>query len=179
MLVPTPWRVSHSQGTLRPGQRAPPFIMKTIDLMLRRHPRADSQHIADYVDTLEALEVCAAACTSCADACLGEPEHLEVLRRCISTNLDCSDVCNATGRVLIRQTEAPNALIHAQLHACALACQLCAEECERHSDIHDHCRICADACRHCQERCNFILGEISSSGLADTSNPEESPSYSP
>ncbi len=153
--------------------------MKTIDMMLRRHPRADTQHTDDYVQALEALEACAATCTSCADACLAEPEHVTRLRRCIRTNLDCADVCNATARVLTRQTETPNELVQAQLHACVVACQLCSEECERHSDMHEHCRICAETCGHCQERCNFLLGEISSSGLADSTHPDESPSMSP
>lgn len=143
--------------------------------MLRRHPRADSQHVNDYVDALTAIDECANACTSCADACVGEPEHMEQLRHCITVTLDCADVCQATLRVLTRQSEPPNELVHAQLHACIVACQLCAEECERHVDMHDHCRICTEACRHCQERCNFILGELSSSGLADASNPDESP----
>jgi hypothetical protein len=40
----------------------------------------------------------------CADACLGE-EKVEMLRRCIRLNLDCADVCNATGRMLSRQQE--------------------------------------------------------------------------
>lgn len=149
--------------------------MKTTDMMLRRHPRADVQHIGDYVETLDALEACGVACTSCADACLGEHEHMERLRRCITTNLDCADVCAATAHVLTRQTEAPNEIVHAQLHACIVACQTCAEECERRSDMHEHCRICAEACRHCQERCNYMLGEISSSGLADETAADESP----
>lgn len=153
--------------------------MKSIDQILRRHPRADNQHTRDYVETLDALENCAATCTSCADACLGEIESINQLRHCICTNLDCADVCAATARVLTRQTEAPNELVHAQLHACIVACQLCAEECERHRDMHEHCRICAEICRQCQERCNYLLGEISSSGLADASNPEDSPSYMP
>ena len=153
--------------------------MKTMDLMLRCHPRGDTQHTGDYVDTLDALAACVGTCTSCADACLGETEHLEQLRRCISTTHDCADVCQVTARVLTRQTEAPNELIHAQLHACVVACQTCGEECERHSDVHDHCRICAETCRHCQERCNFLLGEISSSGLADATNPDESPTLMP
>jgi hypothetical protein len=44
--------------------------------------------------------------------------------------------------------------------------------------MHAHCRINAEACRHCQERCNFLLGEISSSGTAEESNPDESPTLS-
>lgn len=151
--------------------------MKTIEMMLRSHPHADAQRVVDYSEALKALSTCAEICTACADACLGEPEDLEMLRRCITTDLDCADVCLATARVLMRQTETPNDLVQAQLHACVVACQICADECEKHSEHHDHCRINAEACRYCQERCNFLLGEISSSGTAE-SNPEGSPTLS-
>jgi hypothetical protein len=153
--------------------------MKTTEMMLRSHPRADAQRVVDYAETLNALSTCSEMCTACADACLGEPEHLEKLRRCITTDLDCADVCHATARVLTRWTETPHELVHAQLHACVIACQLCAEECELHAEMHDHCRINVEACHYCQERCNFLLGEISSSGTADESvNPDESPTLS-
>jgi hypothetical protein len=151
------------------------YSMKTIETMLRSHPHADVQRVDDYAEALRALATCVATCTTCADACLGETEHLEHLRRCITTDLDCADVCQATARVLTRLTGTPNDLVHAQLHACVVACQLCADECETHADLLDHCRINAEACRHCQERCNFLLGEISSSGTAEAVNPEESP----
>jgi len=151
--------------------------MKTLETMLRSHPRADSQHFDNYADVLTALTFCAEACTSCADACLAEPNDLVKLRRCIRTNLDCGDICEATARLIVRQTETPNDLVHAQLHTCIVACQLCADECEQHAKMHTHCRICAEACRHCQERCNFLLGEISSSGIEEESpNPSDSPS---
>jgi len=153
--------------------------MKTIELMLRSHPHADTQRSSDYAEALKALATCAEMCTACADACLAEPEHLEHLRRCITTDLDCADVCHTTARLLIRFTDTPHELVHAQLHACILACQICADECERHADHHDHCRINAESCRYCQERCNFLLGEISSSVTAETSSPEESPTMSP
>jgi len=152
--------------------------MKTIELMLRSHPRADQQRATFYTEAAAALAVCANTCTSCADACLGEPEGIEHLRRCICTDLDCADVCQAALRVLLRQTETPNELVQAQLHACVLACQICADECETHAEMHEHCRICAEACRHCQERCNFLLGEISSAGTVEGMNPDESPTLS-
>jgi hypothetical protein len=147
--------------------------MKTIEMMLRSHPRADTQHLVEYSEALKALSTCAETCIACADACLAETEHLEQLRRCITTDLDCADICTAMSRVLMRQTETPNDLVHAQLHACVLACQLCAEECESHADMHQHCRIAAETCRHCQERCNFLLGEITSSGTAEGVDPDE------
>lgn len=151
------------------------MAMKTIEMMLRSHPRADAQRATDYAETLKALSTCAEICTACADACLGEPDLVERLRRCITTNLVCADVCAATARLLIRQTESPNDVVHAQLHACILACQACADECEVHGEMHDHCRICAETCRYCQERCNFLLGEISSAGTADASAGEDMP----
>src|ERR1044071_8892837 len=109
--------------------------MKTIEMMLRSHPRGDAQRVVDYAEALTALSACAEACTACADSCLGENEHLERLRRCITTDLDCADICAATARVLTRQTEAPNELLHAQLHACVLACLVCADECELHAEM--------------------------------------------
>ena len=151
--------------------------MKTIEMMLRSHPLADQQRAVDYSEALKALSICAATCTACADACLGETEHLEHLRRCIATNLSCADICMATGRVLTRQTEAPNEIVHAQLHACVIACQVCADECEKHGEMHDHCRINSEACRYCQERCNFLLGEISSAGTAESANPDDTPNF--
>lgn len=152
--------------------------MKTIEMMLRSHPRADPQRVVDYAEALKALSTCAEICTACADACLGETEHLVHLRRCITTNLACADVCTATARVLVRWTETPHELVQAQLHACVVSCQHCADECEQHDDAHDHCRICAETCRYCQERCNFLLGELSSSGTAEEVDPNESPTLS-
>lgn len=153
--------------------------MKMIETMLRSHPQADLQRSDAYTETLNALTLCTQICTSCADACLGETEHLAALRRCIRLNLDCADVCEATARLVVRQTDTPNELIHAQLHACVLACQFCADECEAHAARHDHCRICAETCRHCQERCNFLLGELSSSGVEEEEvRPTDSPPLS-
>jgi hypothetical protein len=39
------------------------------------------------------------------------------------------------------------------LHACAAACRLCADECEKHAKMHEHCRICAESCRRCVSAC--------------------------
>jgi hypothetical protein len=150
-----------------------------IEPMLRSHPRADLQHSKAYAEALAALSLCEQVCTSCADACLGESGDVGALRRCIRADLDCADVCATTARLVGRQTETPNELVHAQLHACVVACQMCADECEKHAGMHDHCRFCAETCRFCQERCNLLLGLISSSGVdEETINPSDSPSLS-
>jgi hypothetical protein len=119
--------------------------------MLRAHPQATNAELADLISDLTA---CAQTCTSCADACLGEEGHLNDLVRCIRLNLDCADVCEATARVLTRQTAFEPGVARALLEACAEACRVCAEECERHAQMGmEHCRICAEVCRRCEQAC--------------------------
>jgi hypothetical protein len=112
------------------------------------------------VECVEACFDCAQSCTACADACLGEDDS-KSLTRCIRLNLDCADVCDATGRILSRQTAFEPEMARAALRACAEACRLCGDECERHASHHEHCRVCAEACRRCERACNDVLSAIS------------------
>jgi hypothetical protein len=132
-----------------------------------------SRVLGEHARTIAALLECAQACTVCADACLAE-EKVDMLRRCIRTDLDCSDVCFTTVRIASRQTETPSELLHQQLHTCILACQVCADECELHRDVHEHCRLCAETCRHCQEMCNRLLGDFSDAGTVPAEDIEGS-----
>jgi hypothetical protein len=34
---------------------------------------------------------------------------------------------------------------------------LCGDECERHAQHHEHCRICEEVCRVCERACNDAL----------------------
>lgn len=124
--------------------------------MLGSHP-----HVAGRTDTALALciEECfsaAQACTACADACLGE-EMVADLTRCIGLDLDCADICLATGKLASRRTEPSEPILVSMLDACAAICRLCAEECEMHAQQHEHCRICAEACRRCESACRGVL----------------------
>ena len=105
---------------------------------------------------------CAQACTACADACLGEEEHLSMLVRCIRLDLDCADVCEATGRILSRQVAFEPQMARATVEACARAVKLCGDECEQHAQnmYMEHCRVCMEACRRCEEACNNVLSAI-------------------
>jgi hypothetical protein len=102
---------------------------------------------------------CARSCTACADADLAEDDVSE-MRRCIRLCLDCADVCDATGRVVSRQTQFGPETSRAQVESCRRSCSACAEECERHAQHHQHCRICADTCRRCEEACASLLASI-------------------
>jgi hypothetical protein len=115
-------------------------------------PTFDADALANCI---EACFECGQTCTACADACLAEDMAKE-LTRCIRLNLDCADVCETTGRALSRQVGADTALLRAFAQTCADACRVCAEECERHADMHEHCRVCAEACQRCEQACNEL-----------------------
>ena len=108
---------------------------------------------------IEACFECAQACTACADACLSE-DTVADLTKCIRTNADCADVCDAAGRVLSRHTGYDATVTRALLEACATACRACGDECERHAQMHEHCRVCAESCRRCETACRDLVGSL-------------------
>ena len=79
---------------------------------------------------------------------------------CIRTDLDCADICASTGAVMTRQTASNAGISRAILGARRTACAACAEECEKHSGMHEHCRICAEACRRCEAACASLLAAL-------------------
>ncbi len=91
--------------------------------------------------------------------CLSE-DMVADLSTCIRTNLDCADVCDATGRVLSRHTGYDPDVTRAVLQACAAACNACGEECEGHASMHQHCRVCAESCRRCEQACRDLIGSL-------------------
>jgi hypothetical protein len=82
---------------------------------------------------------------------------VQQLTQCIRLNLDCADICSAAGHIASRRTGSNELIIQRVLSACEEACRLCAEECERHADMHEHCRICAETCRRCEQACAAAL----------------------
>lgn len=117
------------------------------------HSESDADALARCIDDCFA---CAQACTTCADACLHENDPAK-LQFCIHTDLDCADICLATGRTLSRASRPDATLMQAMLEACAVACETCASECQKHAGNHRHCSICAEACRRCEESCRELL----------------------
>ena len=128
--------------------------------MIRTNPSATSLNEAVLSECIHACFGCAQVCSACADACLGEKAVADLVQ-CIRLNLDCADICVATGRILSRQTAFPAEMVRAALQACAEACRLCGDECEQHA-AHgmEHCRVCAESCRRCERACNDLLGQL-------------------
>ena len=135
-----------------------PPIASHIPQVLQTHPQPQTLFDPEaLVQCIQECFDCAATCTSCADACLGE-SMVKDLVPCIRLNLDCADICNATGRVLTRQTAPEPLVLRAQLQSCVQACRACGAECQQHAQMHEHCAVCADACRRCEQACNRLLG---------------------
>ncbi len=127
--------------------------------MIQTNPNQVPFDTAALTECIQACFDCAQACTACADACLSEDMVAE-LTKCIRSNLDCADVCDATGRVLSRHTGYDANISRTLLEACAMACRSCGDECARHADMHEHCRICAEACRACEQACRDLLAAM-------------------
>ena len=139
-----------------PSGRHKEILMTSSRQMLKATPSKIGYPQDVLAQCIDACFSCAQSCAACADACLGE-EMVADLRRCIVIDLNCADICASTGNVLSRQTMFTAAMSIAALEACRTACRLCADECEQHADMHEHCRICADACRQCESACDLLL----------------------
>lgn len=131
--------------------------MKHVREMFRTHPSPASDAGEEAAALVAAATECALVCTTCADACLEEPDPAG-MRACIRTNLDCAEICQTTARLIARPGKQHAGLLRAQLAACATACRACAEECEKHA--HEHCAVCAAACRACAEACDRMEGAL-------------------
>lgn len=131
--------------------------MSIMSQMFASHPTAPAAD-ESLTALIESLAECGDVCAACADACLAS-DLVTNMRACIRLNFDCAEVCRATESVLARRTAGEPELIRALVEACQVATTLCATECERHADVHEHCRICAEACRATAEACATYLGE--------------------
>jgi len=128
--------------------------------MIRTHPDVRGNANDALIRCIEECYACAQVCTSCADACLAE-QNVQELKQCIRLNLDCADVCIATGALATRRTGSNEELLMKMIETCAMACRICGEECARHAEHHEHCRICAEACRRCEQACREAARTIS------------------
>jgi hypothetical protein len=135
-------------------------VTTSVNDMLRTYPAdlggVDREAMARCIEECIA---CGQACIAYADACLSEGMVGE-LAKCIRTDMDCADICNATASILSRHTGYDANITRAVLRACATVCKACGDECDSHADMHGHCRVCAEACRRCEQACNDLLASL-------------------
>ena len=127
--------------------------------LLDAYPRDFNLDAGVLAATIDALNDCAQACTADADDDLSE-QNLAELVKCVRLCLDCADVCDATVRVTSRQTEYDATLTKSLLETCTATCKSCGDECERHAQMHEHCRLCAVACRRGERACRELLAAM-------------------
>lgn len=117
-------------------------------------PRLDPDILGD---TIAALNDCVEACIVDTDADLSEHDLADMVK-CVRLCLHCTDVCTATGAVLSRPAEYDPDVVRPLLESCVAICASCGDECERHAQMHAHCRVCAVACRQCGAGVSQALG---------------------
>jgi hypothetical protein len=139
--------------------------MPTATAMLRSHPHPHPE-MDPILRCAHACFTCMQACGICADACLSEA-NVAKLTACIRLDLDCADICSATGQILQRLGRTRPQPLQAMLAACAEACRTCAEECRKHATMHDHCRICAEACEACYAACEDMMKSMRHAGESE------------
>jgi hypothetical protein len=131
-----------------------------VEEMLETYPadlgRVDRMRL---MHCIEECFSCAQTCTACADACLSERDVADLVK-CIRTDTDCADICDTTGRMLSRHTGYDANITRDMLRACMTVCRACADECDKHAGMHDHCRVCAEACRRCERACAELMASL-------------------
>jgi len=127
--------------------------------MIAKHPGFKGEANAALIQCIEECYDCAQTCASCADASLAE-DDVKMLARCIRLNLDCTDMCAATGAIATRHLLIESAMLREILAACALTCRRCEEECLKHASHHAHCRVCAEVCASCRKACEAAIASI-------------------
>jgi hypothetical protein len=124
--------------------------------LLDSYPHTVTGDADVLADAIDALSACAQACTADTDADLSEQNVTEMIK-CIRLCLDCTDVCTAAIGVTSRPAGYDANVAKPLLEACVAICKSCGDECERHAQMHAHCRICAEACRRCEQACQRLL----------------------
>jgi hypothetical protein len=130
--------------------------MSYASLMLDSFPGTLTVDNTVLASAIDALTDCAQACAADTSDDLAEP-NLPDMVTCIRLCLDCTDICNAAAGVLSRHASRNADVARLLLEACAASCQRCGDECERHAQMHQHCRVCAEACRRCERACSDLL----------------------
>jgi hypothetical protein len=130
--------------------------MSYASLMLDSFPGTLTVDSTMLAATIDALTDCAQACTADVSDDLAEP-GLSDMAMCIRLCMDCTDICGLLARALSRWVGYDPDVIGPLLEACAASCRRGGDECERHGQMHQHCRVCAEACRRCERACADLL----------------------
>ena len=131
--------------------------------LLDTYPGTASIDAGLLASAIEALSDCAQACIADADADLTGQNVTEMVT-CIRLCLDCADVCTATIAVTSRRVSYDANVMRPLLEACVVICKSCGDECERHAQMHEHCRVCGQACHAASRPAASSLATLKDAG---------------
>ena len=113
-------------------------------------------------ECIEACSAAAQAATMCADACAGMGGDMA---RCSAMCANTADMALTMMRFMLRPNGYDMTSMQGMLQGCMAMGMACAEECMRHADMHDHCRICASACQQMVDACRSMMSTM---GMSDS-----------
>lgn len=107
----------------------------------------------------ECIEACSAAeqaTTMCADSMMGDD-----MMMCRSMCMNMADMSNTMMRSMMRPAGMEQSSMMAMLTATMMMATACADECMKHAEMSDECRMCAEVCRQCAMACQKMMDSMS------------------
>lgn len=127
--------------------------------MMEMHTKDMPMMGMDMAMMQECIEACAAAeqaTTMCADSMMGDS-----MMMCRSMCMNMADMSNTMMRTMLRPAGMEQESMMAMLSATMMMASACANECMKHADMSEECRMCAEVCRQCAMSCQKMMDSMS------------------
>jgi hypothetical protein len=124
--------------------------------MMENHAKtmpASGMDMAMMEECIEACSACEQACTMCA----GSMMMGENMAMCSGMCMNTADMTNTMMRSMMRPNGMHMESMMSMLQATTMMCNACAEECMKHADMSEDCRMCAETCRQCAMACQKMM----------------------
>lgn len=128
--------------------------------IIHNHPQAIGLNTRVLEQGVTACRDGAATLRSCADLSLTRAD-VASRRYLVRSLLDGDDVCQATARLVLRQTDPDPRLLRRQLEACLRACRVCDAELQKYARRPGPERLGSEACSTCVHHCEQLLRYLS------------------
>jgi hypothetical protein len=80
---------------------------------------------------------------------------------CRSMCANAADVMNTMMRMMMRPAGMQGETMMSMLTATTMMATACADECMRHAEMSEECRMCAEVCRQCAMACQKMMDSMS------------------
>jgi hypothetical protein len=115
-----------------------------------------SMPVMDTMD-MSVMQSSMEACSACEQACT---VFTTQMMDCAPACMNCADMCNTMMRAMMRMQGMNRETMMSMLDACMAMCQLCMDECMKHADMSEVCKMCAQACKACMDACMQMKGQM-------------------